>query len=211
MSVLTPSNPQALYEGGAVPSEPIWRFTVDQYHEMIDKGILTDDDPVELLEGWLVTKMSKKPRHSLVTQLAKEVLDRFLPTGWFVNAQEPITMATSEPEPDDSVIRGQRRQFEDRHPRSDEVGLLIEVADTTLQRDRSTKKRIYAREAIPVYWIVNLVENQIEVYTDPSGPTENPDYRKRQDYQVKDNVPLIIEGSEIAQIAVRELLPASRS
>jgi Uma2 family endonuclease len=89
--------------------------------------------------------------------------------------------------------------------------MLVEVADATLHRDRTTKKQIYAKEAILVYWIVNLVENQIEVYTDPSGPTENPDYRKRQDYQIKDSVPLIIEGKEIAQVPVRELLPASRS
>ena len=97
MSAAAPPIPPTLYGSGLVPDEPIMRFTVDQYHEMIDKGILTDDDPIELLEGWLVTKISKKPRHSLVTQLAKEVLDRFLRAGWFVDAQEPITMATSEP------------------------------------------------------------------------------------------------------------------
>jgi Uma2 family endonuclease len=187
------------------------RFTVDKYHEMIDKGILTDDDPVELLEGWLVTKMPKKPRHRLVTQLTGDVLNRLMMAGWHVATQDPITLKNSEPEPDVSVIRGSKLDYQDRHPEPKDVSMLVEVADATLHRDRTTKKRIYAKEAIPVYWIVNLVENQIEVYTDPSGPTENPDYRKRQDYQIKDSVPLIIEGKEIAQVPVRELLPASRS
>jgi len=190
-----------------VPAEPIWRLSVEQYHEMINADILTDDDPVELLEGWLVPKMPKKPPHSLTTELTREALARLLPPGWHVNGQEPVTTEDSEPEPDVAVIRGARRDYSERHPSPDEVALVIEVADTTLRRDRGLKKRIYARAGIQVYWIINLPENQIEVYTEPTGETEEPDYQRRQGYFPDDEVPVIIEGREVGRLSAREVLP----
>lgn len=190
-----------------VPSDPIWRLSVSQYHRMTRAGILTDDDPVELLEGWLVTKMPKNPPHRLTTQLTREAFARLVPDGWYVDAQEPITTEDSEPEPDVVVVRGERRQYRDRHPQADEVAIVVEVSDTTLQRDRSLKKRLYARCGIPVYWIINLAENQIEVYMAPSGPAEQPDYQQRQDYHLTDEVPLIIVGQEVGRLAVRDVLP----
>lgn len=99
-----------------IPDAPIWRLTVDQYHHMIQTGILTSDDPVELLEGWLVTKIPKTRRHSLVTQLTREALANAVPDGWFVDAQEPITTADSKPEPDVMIVRGKRRDYVEGHP-----------------------------------------------------------------------------------------------
>src|SRR5262245_49846698 len=99
-----------------VPDEPVWRLTVEQYHEMLRAGILHDGCPVELLEGVLVAKMTKYPPHTPATQLLREALAHLLPDGWFVNDQEPITTLDSEPEPDVSVVRGRRRDFQDRHP-----------------------------------------------------------------------------------------------
>lgn len=207
MSVQTHSTLPAMAYALTVPTEPIWRLSVEQYHAMIRAGILTDDDPVELLEGWLVAKMPRNPLHRLATQLTREALAHLIPTGWYVDAQEPLTTANSEPEPDVMVVRGERRQYLDRHPGPREVALVVEVADTTLQRDRRAKKRLYAQAEIPVYWIINLVESQCKVYTDPSGPAEQPDYRQRQDYGRADTVPLVLEGRTIAQLAVQELLP----
>src|SRR5262245_39214068 len=139
MSATTPlSVPE---QSVVVPTDVIWRFSVDQYHAMIRAGILTEDDPVELLEGWLITKMSKSPKHRVVTQLARETLARVLPSGWYVDAQEPVTTADSEPEPDVAVVRGERRQYLDHHPGPQDVALVVEVADSSLQRDRSLKKR----------------------------------------------------------------------
>ena len=89
----------------------------------------------------------------------------------------------------------------------DEVALVIEVSDTTLQRDRTLKKAIYARASIPIYWIINLSEAQIEVYTSPSGSSEKPDYQQRQDYRLDDQAPLVIDQQEIARIAARDILP----
>lgn len=120
-----------------MPKEPIWRLQVRQYYDMIDAGILTDDDPVELLEGWLVTKISKAPPHRIATQLTREALAQLAPPGWYVDDQEPITTTDSEPEPDVVIVRGDRRDYTERHPYADEVALVVEVADTTLQRDRN--------------------------------------------------------------------------
>ncbi|MCI0529796.1 MAG: Uma2 family endonuclease [Nitrospira sp.] len=206
MSVSTQLIPPAMGRSLVVPTDFIWRLSVSQYHEMIRAGILTEDDPVELLEGWLVTKMPKNPPHRLTTQLTREALARLLPIGWYVDAQEPITLEDSEPEPDLVIVRGDRRQYRDRHPGPQDVALVVEVADATLQRDRTLKKRTYALAGIPIYWIVNLPENQFEVYIDPSGPVEQSDYSQRQDYGLSDEVPLVIEGHEVGRLTVRELL-----
>lgn len=88
---------------------------------MIRSGILTDDDPVELLEGWLVTKMLKNRRRSLSTQRTREALVRTVPSGWFVDAQEPITTADSEPEPAIVVVRGDKWDYTERHPSADDL------------------------------------------------------------------------------------------
>ena len=207
MSVTTPSVSAVSEQSVAVSTDVIWRFSVDQYHAMIRTGILTEDDPVELLEGWLITKRPKNPRHSVITQLTREVLAHLLPSSWYVDTQEPITTADSEPEPDIVVVRGERRQYLDHHPGPQDVVLVVEVADSTLQRDRSLKKRLYAAAGISVYWIVNLLDGQIEVYTDPSGPGEQPDYHQQQNYGPIDTVPLMIEDREVGRLTVRDLLP----
>src|SRR4051794_17419762 len=90
--------------------------------------------------------------------------------------------ADSEPEPDIMAVRAEAAEREDRHPEPSEVALVVEVAESSLRRDRGTKKRLYARAGIVVYWIVNLAERQIEVYTEPTGPVKKPEYRRRQDY-----------------------------
>jgi hypothetical protein len=100
----------------SVPTEPIFRLSVAQYHQMIGAGILTDDDPVELIDGWLVQKMPKNPPHSLATRKMRAVLGRLVPAGWFVDSQEPITTETSEPEPDVFAARGEPDQYGERHP-----------------------------------------------------------------------------------------------
>jgi Uma2 family endonuclease len=194
-------------QSAAVPTDVIWRFSVDQYHAIIRAGILTEDDPVELLEGWLVTKMPKNPKHRVVTRLIRQALENLVAPGWYVDTQEPLTTADSEPEPDVMVVRGETRRYLDRHPSPQDVSLVIEVADSSLQRDRTLKKRLYAAAGILVYWIVNLIDNQIEVYTDPSGPGDQPDYRHQQNYGLTDAIPVVIEGRAVGHLVVQDLLP----
>ena len=191
----------------AVPDDLIWRMSRDQYHEMIRAGILTDDDPVEMLEGWLIHKMPKSPLHRIVTRLMQKALEGAVPEGWYVDAQEPITLEDSEPEPDVVIVRGDTRHYLDHHPAPQDVDLVVEVSDTTLQRDRGLKKRLYARAGIPAYWIIILPENRLEVCTDPSGPAEEPDYRHCRTVGLSDTVPLAIEGQEVVLLDVREFFP----
>jgi Uma2 family endonuclease len=186
-----------------VPDYPIFRLTVEQYHAMIKAGILTDDDPVELLEGWLVTKMPQNPPHLTITQHTHDVLRRIIPPGWFTNVQGPITTADSEPEPDIVVVRGSRLDYMERLPTSSDIALVIEVSDTTLHRDRTLKLRVYASARIAIYWILNLPERQLEAYSQPEAAA----YRQQRVYTEAEAVPVVIDGQEVGRIAVRDLLP----
>ncbi len=190
-----------------VPSDSVWRFTVEDYHEMIRIGILPSGAPIELLEGWLIRKMIKNPAHRVATRKTRIVLENFVPEGWSVDTQEAITTDDSEPEPDVSVVRGDTAQLLDRHPNPSEIGMLVEVADSSLDRDRGAKKRIYAAARIPAYWIINLIDKCVEEYTLPSGPSEQPDYANRQIFQPGDTILVRLDGKDIEQIAVSDLLP----
>jgi Uma2 family endonuclease len=174
---------------------------------MIQAGILTEDDPVELLEGWLVTKMPKNPPHSATTRLIRKALTQILPDGWYVDSQEPVTMKDSEPEPDVVIVRGELRDYLNRHPGPADVALVVEVADATLRRDQITKKRVYAEARIPVYWVVNLPGKQFEVYTKPFERGLNAGYQERQFFRRGDEVPVVIDGQEIGRLSVEDLLP----
>ena len=188
------------------PPEPMRRFTVDEYHRMLHTGILTEDDPVELLEGWIVAKMTRNPAHDTALALVHAALSAALPAGWICRGQSAVTTNDSEPEPDVAVVRGPIRRYATSHPRPDDAALVVEVADSTLARDRTLKARLYARAAVPIYWIVNIPDRQIEVYTDPTGASAEPAYRQRRDF-ADGGVPLVIEGRVVADIPAAELLP----
>jgi Uma2 family endonuclease len=127
---------------------------------------------------------------------------------WLARASgRAVTTRDSEPEPDVSVVRGRRRDYADRHPGPEDVALLVEVADTSLERDRGWKKRIYAAAGIPCYWIVNLIDGQVEVHAQPSGPGEQADYAAHQVYRRGDRIPVVLDGAEAGTIAVDDLLP----
>jgi len=191
-------------EQTAITVNSIYRLSVAQSHAMIDAGILVDDDPVELLEGWLVEKMSKRRLHVRALSRVVNMLQRTLPQGWFVSAQNPISTKESEPEPDAAVVRGiNDDDYPDENPTGADVALVIEVSDATLRTDRAIKRRIYARAGIPVYWIVNLVDRQIEVFSEP----QDGSYQKQQVYAETSIIPVVIEQVQITEIAVRDLLP----
>jgi Uma2 family endonuclease len=190
-----------------VHAERHYRLSVDQYRAMARQDILTTDDRIELLEGWLVAKMSKKPPHTIAKGATHDALLTLLPPGWYLAIEDPVTALDSEPEPDLSIVRGGRRDYPERAPGPEHIALVVEVAESSLLIDRTTKKRLYARSGFPVYWLINLIDNRIEVYTEPTGLTEEPDYLRRQDYGPSDVIPFVIEGQEVGRIAVRDLLP----
>jgi Uma2 family endonuclease len=183
------------------------RFSVARYQHMIETGTLTAEDKVELLENYLVLKMPRNPRHGSSVQRMFRPLLRVLPTGWDIRIQSAVTLLDSQPEPDIALVRGSAVNYENHHPGSVDIGLLIEVANSSLLRDQHDKTRIYARAAIVCYWIVNLVDQRIEVYTQPSGSTPMPAYGSFQIYQPGDNVPLVLDGNPVGSVAVADLLP----
>jgi len=160
---MSSTSPPTAPPPGGLPPEFIWPLSVEQYHQMIDAGILTEDDPVELLEGCLVRKMPKHALRRFVNDELRDWLNSVLPSGYHTMSQDPVTLPTSEPEPDNSVIRGNRRMFAKRHPKAADAVLFVEVSDTTLANDCGRKKRVYAKAKIPQYWIINLEERQIEI------------------------------------------------
>jgi Uma2 family endonuclease len=181
------------------------RFSVDEYHRMIQAGILTEEDQVELLEGLIVPKMPHNPPHDAVLDQAQETLRKVLPPGWRLRVQSAITTADSEPEPDIVVAPGPANRYRARHPEPADIAMLSEVSDSTLTYDRGPKATLYARAGIAVYWIINLVDMQVEVHTDPTGPDPAPCYRQQRIYRVGDAITMAI-GSTTISVSVADLL-----
>jgi Uma2 family endonuclease len=188
----------------------LYRFSVKQYEKMMDVGVLSNGDRVELIEGIVVMKMTQHPPHAVAIDYTMDALRNLLPEGWRLREQKPIKLSDSEPEPELVIVRGPLQRYETRHPRPADIALLIEVADTTIEGDRRDKGRMYARARIPIYWIVNLNDRQVEVYTEPKGG-KSPAYRRRTDHAVKAKVPVLIGESEVGQVSVRNLLPSTAS
>jgi Uma2 family endonuclease len=182
------------------------RFSVATYQHLTQLGVLTEDDNVELIDGYVVMKMAHSPPHDNAVQKLSSRLFRLTPPGWQVRIQLATTLANSEPEPDAVLARGDETTFAARHPGPADIGLVVEVAATSLDFDRLDKGRIYAQAAIPTYWIINIVGRQIEVYTDPRPADPVPSYATRTDYKAGDSVPLLLDGQTVAQIPVNDLL-----
>jgi Uma2 family endonuclease len=183
-------------------------FSVEQYEKMMEAGVLTSADRAELIEGIVIQKMTQHPPHAVAIDYTLDALRTLLPAGWRLREQKPIRLSDSEPEPDLVVVRGPLQLYETRRPGPRDIALIIEVADTSLEGDRQDKGRVYARARIPVYWIINLNDRQVEVYTEPKGG-KSPAYRRRTDYSIDTKVPLSIDDTEIGRVAVSVLLPSN--
>jgi Uma2 family endonuclease len=183
----------------------LYRMTVDEYERLVAAGAL-DNSQIELIDGFLAKKMGKKPRHSTRSERLRRLLEQNPPLlqGWHVRQEQPVRIPDfDEPEPDLVIARGDVEDYDERHPGPGDVALIIEVADSSLARDQGTKWLAYARGGIPVYWIVNLIDHQVEVYSDP-GPDG---YRSSRIFKRGRYVPVLIDGLERGRIAVADVLP----
>ena len=168
-------------------------WTVDEYHRMIEAEILTTEDRVELLEGQITQMSPQQPPHAATTQRTFNYLSRLLVGKAFLRMQLPITLPpNSEPEPDIAVVRINLREYIDGHPTADDIFLLIEVADRTLNSDRTSKARIYAQARIPEYWIIDVNARQVYVLYEPGDET----YRQET---------ILSEGAKLSPLAFREI------
>src|SRR5262245_53218635 len=120
----------------AVPPFPVRRFTVDEDYRMLQAGVFQSGDPYELLEGWIVRKMPHNPPHDGTIELVDDQIRPRLPAGWRLRIQSAVDTADSAPEPDLAVVRGTAGSYVKKHPVPGDVALIVEVSDTTLDRDR---------------------------------------------------------------------------
>lgn len=144
-------------------------FTVSDYYKMAEAGILSPDDRVELIRGEILKMSPIKSQHAGVINKLVKMLIRQLDDRATVAGQNPLHISKfSEPEPDIIVARFREDEYVERHPRPEDVFLLIEVADSSLAFDRKAKTPLYAQAGIPEYWIVNLNDRQIEIFRSPA-------------------------------------------
>jgi Uma2 family endonuclease len=144
------------------------RFSGAQYDELWKIGFLTADDRVELLDGHLIKKPETTPKHIYaLLELYQNVMMLFQNRAVTLCRSTIQLPEDSRPDPDIALLKLETPR--DRLPLPDDIYLVIEVSDSTLIRDRETKLELYARDGITEYWIVNLEQNQLEVYRDPEG------------------------------------------
>lgn len=150
-----------------------WHWTVDDYHKMVDAGILRQDERTELIEGEIIKLAPIGPEHraamSRLTRLLIKLEESF-GDHYNVLPESPIRLSNdAEPQPDVAVVYGTQADYDHRHPSPSDVRLIVEVSNSSVRRDRTKKYKIYAQMGIPEYWIVNLIGDVVEVYREPSG------------------------------------------
>jgi Uma2 family endonuclease len=200
---LTTPTPPSNFPGHGLSSS-LYRLTVRQYDRMIHDSIIREGDRVELVEGLLVTKMGRNRPHVQAGVRGLRLLSVLVPGGWHVRKEDPIVASDwSKPEPDLAVVRGRDEDYDERDVTSADVALVVEIADSSLPADQQDMARVYSASGIAIYWIINLVDQQVEVYSDPGSAG----YQSTQIKKPGEEVPVVIDGALVGQIAVSELLP----
>jgi Uma2 family endonuclease len=199
MSTSTPTQPIA---SPATPSiVPSYRMTADEF-DRISEGL---EKPAELIDGHLVERPDMNPEHAVVTELLRQFLDAILKgKGWYAREEKPVRADEyNERLPDISVVPGTPRDYFKRHPKPGIAALLVEVSWSTLTYDRGEKRELYAAQAVPVYWIIDVKARKVEVYSVPGADG----YSVCVKYEPGESVPVVIEGVEVGRIAVNDILP----
>jgi Uma2 family endonuclease len=146
------------------------RFNRQEYHAMVEAGILTEDSRVELIEGEIIEMSPINPLHvATVAALMEWLVSQFAGKA-FVTIQSPFAAGeASEPQPDAIVAKFRDDRYRQAHPTPEDILLVVEVSQSSLQYDRDRKARLYAAAGLADYWIVNLVDQTLDVYRQP-GP-----------------------------------------
>lgn len=153
-------------------STKVRQWTVNDYHQMLDTGILAESDRVELLNGQIIEMSPQRPPHTTATKRAYDYLKPLLFGKADVRSQSPIILSSlSEPEPDIAVVAIDELEYSLSHPRPNDIFLLIEVADSTLARDLGEKAKAYSEANIQEYWVVDIRGRQVHIFRHPLGGT----------------------------------------
>jgi Uma2 family endonuclease len=190
-------------------------LTVEQYEAMIERGILEEGAPIELIEGLLIRKdraaagedpMTVGPRHANAIAKITRLAGRFERLGHHVRTQSPVRMPPhSEPEPDIAIAKGALEDYPERHPGPRDLACAIEVADSSLRIDRTTKLAVYAEAGLNQYVIVNLVDDEVEVHTDPI-PAERR-YKTRTVFTGEQPLTLAAGPTKAVKVKAKDLIP----
>ena len=142
------------------------RFTVEEFHKMTEVGILPEESGWEIIDGYLIDKMSIGSRHAGTVNRLNRKLTTLLGEKVIVSIQNPVHIdAYNEPEPDIALLKPREDFYTDNLPIPQDVLLLVKVADATVESDRNIKKTLYAESGIAEFWIVNLKEDTVERYS----------------------------------------------
>ena len=170
------------------------KFTVTQYHQMVEAGILTEDDRVELIKGEIIEMTPIGRRHAACVARLAQLLSIRLGQRAIIWPQNPIELDdTSEPQPDVTLLQARPDFYESGHPQPQDILLLIEVADTTVESDRQIKIPLYAENGIIEVWLVDINQQCIEVYREPSP----------NGYQ---NIQRFVRGESLSILAFPEII-----
>ncbi len=183
---------------------PLHRFTLAQYHWLTEHGFFQPEDRVELIEGFLVEMSPLNPLHADTVDALMEELVNKVKRRAKVRVQQPITLPeqVTEPEPD-FVLAVRTEDYRKKHPLPTDLLLVGEVSDSTLAYDRGKKARLYAAAGIQEYWIVNLIDNVLEVYRNPMGSGSNAGYKVKLTYTPDDQIaPLALPACRITLATV---------
>ncbi len=174
---------------------------------MISEGIISADARVELLEGKVVNKMARNPPHDTTLSLTQRELEAVFSADWYIRVQMAVVLGKhSQPEPDIAMVLAPIERYFKQHPVLKDIGMLVEVADSSLLQDRRDKAPIYSGGRIPWFWIVNVADKIVEVYSDPKGGA-SPEYRKHDDYEIGEKVPVVLSGRVAGHVDVAKLFP----
>jgi Uma2 family endonuclease len=151
-------------------STQIRQLTSTEYYGMMESGIIREGERVELISGQIFTMAAKGTRHTVSTTRLLKELWRLIEERAIVRCQDPISLPNnSEPEPDLAIARLRSDDYVNSHPAPEDIILVIEVADSTIKFDRETKAPLYAAAGISEYWIINLIDDRLEIYRQPEG------------------------------------------
>ncbi len=173
-----------------------YRFTPEQFEQLGALGLFRDQR-VELIGGEIIQMAPVGPEHSVCKTYSARPWQRRASANWHVRIEDPLRLGGSEPYPDIAIVPGKPSDYRQHHPTT--ALLVIEIADTSLEYDRTEKMSLYASAGIPEYWIVNLVERCLEVYREPVSPAEgtafNARYRALRYYSLDEVVRPLFEPS----------------
>ena len=199
------------------PPEPstatsIWtpyQMTAEAYFKAIEAGVFPQEDRIELWEGQIYEKMGKNNPHAVASGKIWKVFGKILPEGWAFWPENPILVNDrTAPLPDGAVVRGEPDDYVGRpNPSTNDIALVVELADTSLRRNRTQTLEVYGRSGLSCYWIVNIPERSVEVYSQPHSIDGVGGYASCEIFKPGASVPLVLDNREIAQIPVDDLLP----